>query len=167
MKKFFFLLAACVLMSQGVDAKSITADQAKAIAQQFTSSTTKFMSSNGASMRLAQVGRSLMGATDYYVFNRDGGNGFVIVAGDDLSTPILGYSDKGSFDINQAPEALQAMFKDYQLHMEWLRANSKETPAKARLTYDLQPYGVTPSAVMFTGTSSLPTTTTARPRPML
>jgi hypothetical protein len=144
MKKFLFLMAACALFSQGVQAECITVNQAKAIAQQFTSSSAKFMSSNGASLSLAQVGRSLNGATDYYVFNRDGGKGFVIVAGDDLSTPILGYSDKGSFDINEAPAALQAMFKDYQNKMEWLRKNSKDAPAKARLTYDLQPYGVTP-----------------------
>ena len=30
----------------------------------------------------------------YYVFDVDGG-GFVVVSGDDLTAPVLGYSDKG------------------------------------------------------------------------
>ena len=143
MKKFLFLLAACVLMSQGVDAKCITADQAKAIAQQFTSTQTMFKSSN-AQLRLNHVAMGQKGTSDFYVFNRDGGNGFVIVAGDDLSTPILGYSDKGAFDMNTAPEALQEMFKAYQNHLEWLRHNPDAAHKAPRLNYDLQPYGVYP-----------------------
>ena len=58
-----------------------------------------------------------------------------------MATPILGYSDKGSFNYNEAPEALQLMLKEYQTYMEWLRANSKSAPM---ITYDLQPYGVYP-----------------------
>lgn len=122
MKKFLFFVAACALFSQGAEAKSITAEQAKAIAQQYTASQTMFKSSN-AQLRLADVGRSMKGVNDYYVFNRDGGQGFVIVAGDDLSTPILGYSDKGSFNMATAPEALQEMFKEYQNRMEYLRSH--------------------------------------------
>ena len=125
MKKFFFLLAACVLMSQGVDAKSITANQAKAIAQQFTSTTAKFQST-GSQLVLADVGRGLKGTNDYYVFNRAGGNGFVIVAGDDLSTPILGYSNTGSFDLSKAPEAKIAEEKDKLAKYEAMLAQVKE-----------------------------------------
>ena len=39
----------------------------------------------------------------YYVFNV--GNGFVIVAGDDVVKPILGYSDNGKYDENNLPPA--------------------------------------------------------------
>jgi hypothetical protein len=92
-------------------------------------------------MRLNYVGRNMKGMNDYYVFNRDGGQGFVIVAGDDLSTPILGYSDKGSFDMKKAPEALQLMLQDYQMYLDRLRENPKSA---TKITYDLQPYGVYP-----------------------
>ena len=78
---------------------------------------------------------------DYYVFNRDGGQGFVIVAGDDASTPVLAYSDKGSFDMNTVPETMKLILEDYQNYLEWLRHNPQDAP---RITYDLQPYGVYP-----------------------
>lgn len=34
-----------------------------------------------------------------YVFNREGNAGYVVVSGDDRTTPVLGYCDRGSFSI--------------------------------------------------------------------
>jgi len=145
MKKFLFLLAACALCSQGINAKVITPAQAEVIAKQQFVNPTKLNASN-VNMKLNYQARNLKGMTDYYVFNREGDKGFVIVAGDDLSTPILGYSNTGSFNYNEAPEALQLMLNEYQVYMDWLRNHSSaihatQTPS---LKYDLQPYGVYP-----------------------
>ncbi|MBQ6165926.1 MAG: C10 family peptidase [Muribaculaceae bacterium] len=142
MKKFFVFMAALALMTQGADAKSITIDQAKAIAKQQFAQTAKFNASN-AKMTLSYTAMNMKGVNDYYVFNREGGQGFVIVASDDLSTPVLGYSESGSFDMNTAPEVIKDMLKDYQNQMNWLRSHPQQAP-KPRFTYDLQPYGVYP-----------------------
>ena len=93
MKKFFLLLSVLALFSQNIDAKSITPEQAIAIAQQQFVSQTKFNASP-AKMTLSRQAMNLKGQTDYYVFNRDGGQGFVIVSGDDVVSPILGYSER-------------------------------------------------------------------------
>ncbi|MBQ4293966.1 MAG: Spi family protease inhibitor, partial [Prevotella sp.] len=45
----------------------------------------------------------------YYIFNSSNQQGFVIVAGDDLLNPILGYSDKGNIDPDNIPDGLQAL----------------------------------------------------------
>lgn len=94
-------------------------------------------------MTLGHVATNLKGQNDYYVFNRDGGQGFVIVSGDDMSTPILGYSPTGTFDMNTAPEPLKLMLKEYQQSLEWMRQHPQVAKAP-RITYDLQPYGVVP-----------------------
>ena len=120
MKKILFLLSVLTLCAQGIDAKIITADQAKAIAQQQFVSPTKLNASN-VKMNLNYVGRNLMGQTDYYVFNRDGGQGYVIVAGDDMTDAVLAYSDRGSFDFNSAPEPMKQMLKVYQVSLESMR----------------------------------------------
>lgn len=130
------------LFAQSIDAAPITLDQAKAIAQQQLASTTKFTASN-AKMTLSHAGMNMKGTADYYVFNRDGGQGFVIVAGDDMSSPVLGYSTTGTFDLNTAPEPLKMMLKQYQNQMDLKRSNHETTRAP-RINYDLQPYGVTP-----------------------
>ncbi len=142
MKKFLLLLSVFAFCAQSINAKPITVDQAMNVAKHYVADAGSFRASN-ANMKLNYVGRSLKGMADFYVFNREGNNGFVIVAGDDASTPVLGYSNSGSFDINEAPEPMRDMLKAYQSQMEWLRMNpqASKTP---RFTYDLQPYGVYP-----------------------
>ena len=142
MKKLLLLFSVCALFAQGIDAKSITVDQARAIAKQQFASSTRFNASN-VNMTLSYEATNLKGQSDYYVFNRDGGQGFVIVAGDDMSTPVLAYSPKGSFDYNEVPEPLKDLLKAYQHQMDVMRIhpNNAKTPT---LKYDLQPYGVYP-----------------------
>jgi hypothetical protein len=53
-------------------------------------------------------------STYYYVFNLDHGAGFIIVAGDDAVTPILGYSDHGAYDPAQLPENMAKWMEGYQ-----------------------------------------------------
>ena len=49
----------------------------------------------------------------YYVFNNDAG-GFVIIAGDDAVTPVLGYTSTGSFDAENLPDGLKGLLKSYE-----------------------------------------------------
>ena len=129
---------------QGVNANSITPAQAKAIAQQQLAGMTKANASN-VKMTLSYTAMSKRGLADYYVFNADGNNGFVIVAGDDLSTPVLGYSDKGSFNMNEAPEPLRLMLEEYQYILNNKRNNPESSNQKVSNTrYDFGPYGVSP-----------------------
>lgn len=48
-----------------------------------------------------------------YLFNAEDGNGFVIVSGDDSTEPILGYSDKGSIDMNDMPANMRSWLQHY------------------------------------------------------
>ena len=52
-------------------------------------------------------------ATPYYVYDIDGDQGFIIVAGDDRAVPILGYTDSGHFDADQIPDNMQAWLEGY------------------------------------------------------
>lgn len=50
----------------------------------------------------------------YYVFNDDEG-GFVIISGDDaVSTPVLGYSTTGRFDMASIPDGMRDLLTDYE-----------------------------------------------------
>lgn len=56
----------------------------------------------------------------YYIFNAEGGKGFVIVAGNDTNGELLGYADNGTLDENSMPENmrkwLNAMTANYSQH---------------------------------------------------
>ena len=140
MKKLLLLFSVCALFAQGIDAKSITVDQARAIAMQ---QTTKSFKSSNANLSLGYSARNLKGQTDYYVFNRDGGQGFVIVAGDDLSTPVLAYSTTGTFNMTTAPEPIKDMLKGYQDQMEWMRNHPQKLQGSTP-SLRMNPEGVYP-----------------------
>ena len=52
-------------------------------------------------------------AQPYYVFNSTDGNGFVIISGDDRYSKVLGYSDRGTFDVKHMPPQLKAMLDQF------------------------------------------------------
>lgn len=59
-------------------------------------------------------------AACYYVFNADGGSGYVIVSGDDRTVPVLGYSLTGSYNPDSIPENMRAWLQGYADQIEAL-----------------------------------------------
>ncbi|MBR5657352.1 MAG: C10 family peptidase [Prevotella sp.] len=66
----------------------------------------------------------------YYVFNAEGGNGFVVVSGDDRTMPILGYADRGSFDAENMPANMKAWLEGYEVQIRELDNTSSAVSAK-------------------------------------
>lgn len=71
----------------------------------------------------------------YYVFNNDAG-GFVIIAGDDAVTPVLGYTSTGSFDAENLPDGLKDLLKSYERQIAALGDNyvANQTATRAGFT---------------------------------
>ena len=67
----------------------------------------------------------------FYVFNLT--NGFIIVAADDCSTPILAYSEEGQFDVNNIPVQMEGYLQVYRREIQYgivHRLPADETIAK-------------------------------------
>ena len=56
----------------------------------------------------------------FYVFNNDNDEGFVIVSGDDRTNPIIGYSDKGHFDLDLMSQSEGTLFDSYKEEIDLL-----------------------------------------------
>lgn len=69
----------------------------------------------------------------FYVFNNSKG-GFVMIAGDTQSTPVLAYSLEDSFHEGELPSNVRAWMDNMESHINYLRQNgivdSPETPGK-------------------------------------
>ncbi|MDR3194854.1 MAG: C10 family peptidase [Tannerella sp.] len=115
MKKFGFYpaLVCAMLFLQPLQAERVSVETAGAVARSQASITprlraqggfklsctmTKSVQKNRAGLRSASPQEEPV----YYVFTPEGGQGFVIVAGDDVAAPVLGYSDEGTFDESNA-----------------------------------------------------------------
>ncbi len=90
---------------------------------------TKFMSTSAISQKNADIQLNLVsavtdpqhGAIDYYAFNVKGGEGFVIVAGDDRVKPILAYSTVGKFDPSNVSEGFQFTLDGFREEIRYVR----------------------------------------------
>lgn len=121
------LLAMLAMTAMNAGAANVDADAARLVAKHCVNQ--RFMATGMikapalADFRLAHAEKSSVftGVNDYYAFNIVGG-GFVIVAGEDRATPILGYSDKGSIDFNNLPAPLKDLLDGYKAEIEFLRS---------------------------------------------
>lgn len=122
----FLLVLLLALGYSPLQAKRITQWQAQQQAYSFWG---KQMPQKAKSRAATTASRS----DAYYVFNNDAG-GFVIIAGDDAVTPVLGYTSTGSFDAENLPDGLKDLLKSYEQQIAALgksyTANTTSTRAE-------------------------------------
>ena len=131
MIKKISLIVLASLISLGLSAEDISEEQARQIAVQFWGDSTPSTARRAAASLLLTY---QPGGSEFYVFNRPGGDGWVIVAGDNGASPtILAYSDKGSFDYNKSPDATKTILTGYTKSIQDLRQSgiSESIPSKA------------------------------------
>ena len=136
MKRFFFTLIAMLQATAMLQAAPVTPERAQAIAQELVHTRAQRIAAHGQVDRLTLVleAKSTPRASvaDYYVFSSGAAGGYVIVAGDDRATPVLAYSDEGTFDPANQPAGMRAMLDTYAQEMRYLRGTPPAPAAAAR-----------------------------------
>lgn len=120
-------------------AENVTVERAQKIAETFVNRQT------GSRSVSAEVSLVWNGETDqsrtsnhapaYYVFENSVG-GFVIVAGDDVVNPILGYSNEGNFNVDNMPESLKYWMNELRGGINYLRENNAQPDNETRAAWD-------------------------------
>ena len=134
MKKILFL-AFLLLATTAAVAAPVTPQQAQKTASEFVMkhrTGISLKSSPVSAPRLKIRGQAVSDRASYYVFNTAGNQGYVIVSGDDRTTQVLGYVDKGSFDPNHIPANMKAWLESYEQQIASLdEIGFKAGPANA------------------------------------
>lgn len=125
MRKLFlltFLILAIIAHS-----RQISENEAASIASEFFDSVHAMYNPSKTGVRMVHS-RDAEEASDvpFYIFNADGGKGFLIISGDDRAKRILGYSDTGIFDYTDVPPQLADLMNQYA---EYLKIIPADTPA--------------------------------------
>ena len=74
----------------------------------------------------------------YYIFNAEGNGGYVIISGDDLTEPVLGYSEEGNIIPDRMPENMKAWLEDYAQQIEAVASHHAQ-PARVPTHASVQP----------------------------
>ena len=125
MKKTLLFIAIWAITTGQIIAGPVDAQRAQQIGNRFLSA--KALKSY-IQLTLAYTS-STRDAVDYYAFNADSDNGFVIVAGDDRVKPILAYSTTGCFDPNNIADGFEFMLRGYCQDIQYIRDNDLEADA--------------------------------------
>lgn len=133
-----FVLAALTMVSFQASAENINATTAKSVASNYlnhqtVSKTLKSTTPSDLTLVHAEASKAVSGANDFYAFNVKGG-GFIIVAGEDRATSVLGYSDQGRFDTNNLPAPLQDLLNCFKKEIEFLQTYKENDLVPASTT---------------------------------
>ena len=130
MKKISLLIAA---LSSVVALKAAPVDpqQAMQTAQAFVDAQNATKAGGPRKLKMAYESKNQLTAAvtkdvNYYVFNVNEKDGFVIVSGDDRTAAILGSTDNGTFDAAQLPDNLRWWLSCYDQQIEWVKENMPE-----------------------------------------
>lgn len=113
--KNFWLLSWVLLISQTIKAAPISEDQARTKARSFIANK-RYQSIQNITLNSVFPSERRKVASEvlpYYIFNIGENQGFVLISADDRLTPVLGYSETGTFDRQQLPDNLQNLLDDY------------------------------------------------------
>ena len=124
MKRLFNLLLTLAVVTSAM-AGTVNRQQAREAAAQFALKKGAQLGTEPTTVR----GRRVQAADQpLYIFNTTGGQGFIVVSGDDRTDPILGYTTQGSYDDATVPPALQEWLDQMTGEIEALELQ----PAEAR-----------------------------------
>lgn len=126
MKYKLLMPAIACAVSVATWANPISVHRAKAIAARYLSAPT--LQGEQAATRAGADAQA-----PYYMFNNDGGQGFVIVSGDDRLPEVVGYSRNGAIDAQDMPDALRSLLAHYASVVKAVQQG--KTPAVPKPTH--------------------------------
>lgn len=126
MRRNILVILALMLGITTLQAKPVDMGRAQRLGLNFIQHKAQFSKNAVQSLDLAYTFRAENGMATAYAFNFDGG--FVIVAADDVSSPIIGYSDQGNFDYPTAPDGLLFMLGEHSRGIEMMVNQGVATP---------------------------------------
>ncbi len=134
MKKLsFFLLLFLSFGFVSLRAASVSRVEAQLLAERFFAGRGKVLS--GASVSAYSLaGSATEDSAPLYVFNADGGEGFVIISGNSLTGDVLGYSDSGEFDVAAVGENCRAWLEYYAAEIAWVAEHEGEYLSRQMVT---------------------------------
>ena len=132
MKRILLSVVLASFFAVGTNAESVSSSDAYNTAQQYLLSKGKILSRSKTPYRSVRRVKGQPESAYYYVFNADGGNGYVIVSGDDRTPEILGYVENGSFDAENIPDNMKSWLQLYADQIKFLVDNNITVNKKAQ-----------------------------------
>lgn len=135
MKTLKLLLTSLLLLfiSINLHAEYVPIEKATKVATNFMAQKHTYVTKSGKvlrmykSLELINISTKSLNFDNFYIFNLNDNQGWVIVSGDDSVTPILGYSTNGNFNIDNIGPNTRELLDSYNKQIQYAIDN-KKTP---------------------------------------
>lgn len=137
MKRIYVCLLVVMFASFSMSARQITPDEAMSVANDFLitkSQTITRSSGSNTEKNLSLVTSDV--TNSFYAFNISDNEGFIIVAADGDQPMILGYADKGRFDVSNIPPQLKEIINNPVIYK-----SKKVTSTRSGQLYETAEWG--------------------------
>ena len=127
--KLLLLVTMVTIMQLHLFAEHVNADKASQVGMNFMKQKYTFITTRGEavkmykSVELTQVSRRSVDNQHFYVFNLNDNQGWVLVADDDRSIPILGYSKSGEFVTENLSANIEAWLTGISSEIQYIIDN--------------------------------------------
>ncbi|WP_231477615.1 Spi family protease inhibitor [Prevotella sp. HUN102] len=138
MKKTVHLLILMALMAMPSFADKVSKSEAQRIAEKFMaqSNMRKGKARFAATPKTLKLSKTTnQDYAPFYVYNVENNGGFVIVSGEDALGSILGYSDSGSFEMENAPSNIVTMLQMFARAAENAGRQANQGPKEDAVPY--------------------------------
>ena len=140
--RFYTLMVALLLVSFSAFAGNVDTQRAKALGKKFVEANFK----HNTQLEWVYTTLTSKGRPSCYVFNVASG-GFIIVSACDLTSPVLGYSETGSFNTENIPDGLAYFLDGYGQSVDFAEENLQIADFEiAREWENLERFGQTQTA---------------------
>ncbi len=137
--RFYTVIVILLMASIPVLAGTVEVQRAKALGAKFVEANFKY----NTPLEWVYTGVTEQGLPSFHVFNGSSG-GFVIVSACDLTSPILGYAETGSFNVENLPDGLAYFLNGYGQSVDFAEENLKRADfVIAQAWTNLECYGKT------------------------
>ena len=86
--------------------------------------------------RMARAAKQVTNDQQFYVFNSEDGEGFVIVAADNVARPILGYSKTGTFDMENIPANKRGWLSMYNDEIKYAQSHNLQASSETQQAWN-------------------------------
>lgn len=125
MKKFLPFLSLCLIFSTlFASARTVEEAAQAAMAIQSQHYSTKHYAPQAQPKLVYQATKVNSAENAYYVFNKANENGYIIVAADDHLPAVIGYTDSGSFDLENAPETFKSWLNNFTQNADYITSKA-------------------------------------------
>ncbi len=135
---------ALLFSSTIIFANPVDSQKAEQVAKTFIVSKSAVSTANGQQLQmqkaltLMRVSASTTESTDqFYVFNRENNQGFVIVSADDRARPVLAYANSGSYNPNNIPPNMRKWLEGYREQIRFAIENNIPSAPEIQEEWDI------------------------------